>query len=200
MKKTVCSKEFKRIIDAFVRPAVIACFKKCGYRYEVDDVDEVICEVNLKLTKFIDRYDENISTGAWFSKIAYNCTCDYMKREGDWKDKHRSLEFVTADDELCELEFSDIECAEDYRADMRLISAERVATINRVLLSLGEEDAKLLGYKIDGYTDKEISACLGVSDGACRTRISRVRAHLRQNKEIRLLCSEIFGDSYANVA
>ena len=200
MKESVWSKEIKRINDAFVRPAVIACFKKCNYLYGVDDVAEVICEVNLRLAKCMDRYDESLSTGAWFSRIAHNCAFDHVKREREWCKMHCSMEVVTSDDDLYELEFSDVECAEDSRADIRLISSERVATINKALLSLGEDDAILLGYKIDGYTDKEITARLGVSDGACRTKISRARARLRQNKEIRALCSEIFGDSYANVA
>ena len=41
---------------------------------------------------------------------------------------------------------------------------------------------------------------LGVASGAYRTRVSRARKCLRENKEIKRLCVELFGSDYSNVA
>jgi DNA-directed RNA polymerase specialized sigma24 family protein len=54
--------------------------------------------------------------------------------------------------------------------------------------------------KSQGYSDSEIVEVLGVASGAYRTRVSRARKCLRENKEIKRLCVELFGSDYSNVA
>jgi RNA polymerase sigma factor (sigma-70 family) len=199
-KQAFLSSELQRINDKYVRPTVIGCFSASGFKFWEDDVCEVIAESDMRIAMYIDRYDESISKGAWFVKIANSCAFAYMKRENKWRNHHESMEVTTFDGETYEIVGVDCECGESSMADMRMLSEENVAIIEKALNSLGKESCRIMELKSQGYSDSEIVEALGVASGAYRTRVSRARKCLRENKEIKRLCVELFGSDYSNVA
>ena len=199
-KQAFLSSELQRINDKYVRPAVISCFSASGFRFHEDDVREVVAETDMRLVIYIDRYDESISKGAWFIKIANSCAYAYMKKENRWRCLHESMEFEAFDGEEFEVVSADFECGEEYMADTYVLSTENVAVIERALKGLGEENCRIMELKSLGYSDSEIVELLGVASGACRTRISRARKRLLKNREVNSLCVELLGRDYSNAA
>ena len=199
-KKAFLSSELQRINDKYVRPAVIGCFSARAFGFHEDDVREVVAESDMRIAMYIDRYDDSISKGAWFMKIANSCACAYMTRESRWRSHHESMDVTAFDGEDYEVVSVDCECGDNYLADTPMTSVENVAIIEKALKNLGEESYRIMELKSQGYTDSEIVEELGVASGACRTRISRARKRLREDREIKNLCIELFGSDYSNVA
>ena len=199
-KKAFLSSELLRINEKYVRPAVIGRFLARSFNFHDEDVREVVAESDMRIAMYIDRYDDSVSKGAWFIKIANSCASAYMKRENKWRSHHESMEVAAFDGEDYEVVSVDCECGEDYMADTNMVSGENVAIIEKALKNLGEESYRVMELKSQGYTDSEIVEELGVASGACRTRISRARKRLSENSEINSLCIELFGSDYSNVA
>ena len=199
-KQSFLSSELQCINEKYVRPAVIGRFSASGFRFHEDDVQEAVAETDMRLAMYIERYDENLSKGAWFIKIANSCARDYMLRENRWRSLHESMEFQAFDGEDYETVSADFECSEDYRADTRMLSNENLTLIERALKGLGEENCRVMELKSLGYSDSEIVEQLGMASGACRTRISRARKRLREDRELNSLCVELLGRDYSKAA
>lgn len=199
-KKAFLSSELLRINEKYVRPAVIGCFLARSFSFHEEDVREVVADSDMRIAMYIDRYDDSISKGAWFIKIANSCAIAYINRENKWRFHHESMEVTAFDGEDYEVVSVDCECGDNYLADAPMTSVENVAIIKKALKNLGEESCRIMELKSQGYTDSEIVEELGVANGACRTRISRARKRLREDGAIKSLCVELLGCDYSNVA
>ena len=197
---SLTSKDLNRIVEKNVKPTIWNYLKNKGIGYSNDIVDEVISDFYFKLASNIDKYDANRSKGAWFSTIALHCTYDYFKKENRWNKNTERMIFKDEEGDYCEMEYYDSYCSDNERADNVIISRERMNLIERVIASLSKKEARILELKIEGCSNEEIGKELGISDGALRTRISRIRKKLLENPVIAELCTEVFGRAYSNAA
>lgn len=191
--------DYKRIV-AIARSAIIAAFNERSFPFSSDDIEDVSSETLVRVAKNWERYDESISESSWFSTIAYRCACAHMKREGNWRYHHTSLEVTTDDGELYEVKQSDREAPQGYRADDDIISAQRTATIKSAIYSLGAEAGEAIWLQANGYSLSEIVKILGTGYGATKTRMSRGRNQLKGNRSIRFMCAELFGKDSTTAA
>ena len=199
-QNTFSVKELDRIHEKCLRPSIVKFFLTNGYKYNEYDIQEVVSEAYLKILHSKDKYDEGISCSSWFSAIAWNCACDYIKREKRWNDYHSSIDDGDDDTMCIKAEYSAIEDAECYHTDYSLLSKERKDVIEGVINSLGADDALVLKLKAMDYSNEEIQSALGLGGAACRTRICRARRKFKENAEIRGICREVLGRGYTDAA
>lgn len=180
MANILTSSELMRI-DAIARKAIINCFMSKNYRFCSSDVEEVILMTNEKVAKYWSQYDEEKSKSAWFSKMAYQCACDYMTDETDWACHHRSIIMTSVDGEVYEDEFADRESPERYQADFQIIINERMQAVEEEIDTLGAKPAQALRLHALGYSYTEIEDILGGSANALKTMVSRGRSQVKKN-------------------
>ncbi len=191
--------DYRRIV-AIARQAIIAAFNERRFSFSSADIEDVSSDTLARVVKNWERYDESISESSWFSTIAYRCACVHMKREGNWRYHHTSLEVTTDDGEFYEVRQSDKEAPQGYRADDDIISTQRTAAIKSAIYSLGAEAGEAIWLQANGHSLSEIVEILGSGYGATKTRMSRGRNQLRENRSIRTLCAELFGKDSATAA
>ena len=100
--------DYRRIV-AIARQAIITAFNERRFSFSSADIEDVSSDTLARVVKNWERYDESISESSWFSPIAYRCACAHMKREGNWRYHHTSLEVTTDDGEFYEVRQSDKE-------------------------------------------------------------------------------------------
>lgn len=193
------SKFFQSAYSNLFRMIAIDYFNFYGFKFTEEDIQEVVGESGLRIAMNRDKYDASLSKSSWFKTITRNCACDYMKKEGAWRERHQRFEAVDDDGEYYEHEYAAVDCCDSYEADAQLISNEYIAVIENALHSLGKDGARALGMKAQGYSNEDICDVLGVSDGACRVIISRARRKLKNSREIQCIYSDIIGRNICEV-
>jgi len=113
----------------------------------------------------------------WIMRIAHNLALNWRERE---KVDLISLEDVPAE-QLCEGGFED-----------EILREEAWREVREAMLELSEEDRKLLEMYLDGRRYREISDQMGLSEGALRVRMSRLKRRLRERVLRRLSGIMIF--------
>lgn len=179
MENTLTSLELQRI-DAVAVKAIISCFKHKKYRFNRSDIDEVILMVHEKVAKYWKHYDEAKSKSAWFSLIAWQCTCDYMTDETDWAAHHRGMKMTTKDGEVYEVEFAERESPEKYQADYILMINEEMEAVDKEIDALGDRAAQALRLHAMGYSYAELEEILGGNANALKTTVSRSRSQVKK--------------------
>lgn len=168
-------------------------FNAKGFSYCSFDVEEVVSETLCKVSRYWDRYDRKTSEKAWFSRIATNCASSYMYKETKLRISTQSLNVITKDEEIYEMEYSDRAADVSYNTDTELVSKERISYVREAVSHLGGKVVRIIEMEMEGYTSDEIQEELGISYANLRTIKSRGRARLLEDKEIRSLMKELFG-------
>ena len=104
------------------------------------------------------------------------------------------------EDEVYELQYSDIECSESYHADRELNSKENIKTLKHVFDSLGDVQGKALWLQAMGYGNKELAELFGKTEGSLKTAMSRGRSQLKSNEIVLRLADEVLNRSHNKVA
>ena len=193
------SNDLKRI-EACVIPAIKSCFNHYGFRYTSSDIEEVVSATLVKVVRSYDRYDESRSKNAWFQTIAKRCACSYMSEETSWRCLHSPMVMVKTDDEVYELQFSDVECSDSYHADRELNTKENIKALKEAVVSLGEVQGKALWLQAMGYGNKELAGFFGKTEGSLKTAMSRGRTQLKNNEVVLRLADEVLNRPYDKVA
>jgi len=122
-------------------------------------------DVSLRSWTKLDRLQDSRSFPAWIRRIAANAARDHLRR--------LSVRREEALDNALNLESDD---------DPH-IQAERVAELRLMLSALEEEDeetVQLLMARANGVGVEELASSLGLSQGALKMRLLRVRQRLKR--------------------
>ena len=169
-----CKKGEKKCQERLVRnyaPGLLAICRR--YSRDSESANDALQESFINIFKYINSYSGSGSFEGWMKRIAVNCTITFQKK--NFK-VHFEPDVLHDSSQHCE--------------------------VPDVYSSLGKED--ILGllselpkalymvfnmHVVEGYSHKEISEMLTISEGTSRASLSRARAKLiqiieeRQNKE-----------------
>ena len=199
MNRTLNSDDLKHIIS-IARPAIIATFKKMGFECYCDDIKEVTSLMLEKVAKSWEKYDESKSTSSWFSVIAIRCAFTYMHSEGSWRQRRYFNDSNAKDDETFGMEGLDRFAPSSYQADYNIISSQNTEVIDKAVHRLDDNCAHAIWLQANGYSLEEIVEILNTGYGATRTKMSRGRKQLKNNRDIRTLCADILGRDFGIAA
>ena len=127
--------------------------------YAGQESDDLLQEILLQIWRALPGFEDRSSLGTWCYRIAINTAIS-------WKRKASRTHLERASSDLDRLPAS---------VDT---GAAEAGLLKRFLATLGEVDQTILLMHLENVEHSEIAAALGVSDGAIRTRMSRLREKL----------------------
>lgn len=153
---------FTELLDSH-RDAITSTLVACGVRRS-ETARDLAQDVALKTWTQLDRLQDPRSFTAWVRRIAANAARDHLRRLA-----------VRREDELDAAVH--IESGDDPH-----LHAERVAEIRLMMTALDSEDAEvveLLVARVNGESVTAMADRLGLTEGALKMRLMRVRKRLR---------------------
>lgn len=152
-----------RELEAKLRPFVARRVR------DAVDVDDVVQEILLRMQRGLGALREEERFGPWVYQVARSAIVDHQRAAV----KHRVVEQVAADEQPAPV-------ADDERAAEQMI-ASYIAPFLAMLPSPYREALTLT--ELEGLTQKEAAAMLGISLSGMKSRVQRGRVHLRKALE-----------------
>jgi RNA polymerase sigma factor (sigma-70 family) len=137
------------------------------------DAEDILHESFIKIFKNIDKYDPGTSLKNWMVRIVINTAIDnYRKRE---KKKIVELENVY------NLKVKEPNALQTMTAEEIIASMQQLTQIYRTVFNM---------FVVEGYSHKEISESLNISESTSRSNLVKARKKL---KEILLSNDKFYG-------
>ncbi|MGB5982263.1 MAG: RNA polymerase sigma factor [Nonlabens sp.] len=132
------------------------------------EAEDVMQESMITAFTKIKQWNRTATFGAWLKRIVINNSLTYVRKNG-------KIQKVDYDDVAYEMEAENQEQIDMESAGMT------AKTVIRAMKSLKDRYREVLTLSlIEGMDNEEISEILGISNGACRTTISRAKDSLRK--------------------
>ena len=130
---------------------------------EARDRDDLVQEIVLQVWQSLDRFTGQSSLDTWAYRVALNTALAWRRKAA-----MRTKKLVQSTTNLAELP-GDRGSASDV---------QRV--LDRFLTSLSEGDRAVLVLHLDGLSQADSAEVLGISEGAYRTRLHRIRCRFEE--------------------
>lgn len=127
--------------------------------YAGQESDDLLQEILLQIWRSLPGFEDRASVGTWCYRIAINTAISW-KRKADRKQVERASSAL------------------DEHPAKNAAGSNEASLVKRFLATLGDVDQAVLLMHLDNVDHSEIAAALGVSEGAIRTRMSRLRQKL----------------------
>lgn len=128
--------------------------------YAGRESDDLLQEILLQIWRSLPGFEDRASIGTWCHRIAINTAISW-KRKADRKRVERSSSEL-----------------DQHPASESDGSSHETGLLKRFLATLGDVDQVVLLMHLDNVDHSDIATALGVTDGAVRTRMSRLRRKL----------------------
>lgn len=179
-RQKLTSADLKHIV-VVARIAIVEKFELYSFKFSSYDVEAVVSDTLLKVSKSLCEYDASRSRSAWFKKIAGRCACSYIESECNWRDQHRGMTIKPMkDDDIVEFELADREGSRREQPDFQILMNEKMESVEREIDTFGDKAALALRLYAEGYSYEEMQERLGMSYLALKTMISRYRKELKE--------------------
>ena len=152
-------------LDAKLRPFVARRVNS------VDDVDDVVQDVFLRMQRGLDGLRDDQRFGPWVYRVARSAIADHRRRAA----RHPVAESGEAEETAAD------ERDEDNASDAERMLAAAVAPFIAMLPSPYREALTLT--ELQGMTQREAAAMVGVSLSGMKSRVQRGRVMLRESLE-----------------
>jgi RNA polymerase sigma-70 factor (ECF subfamily) len=147
---------------------------KICYRYANNKEDAVILFNNgfLKILNGINEYDVDIPFEIWSRRVLINSIIDEFRKNRKYKEQMIFKDWQAEDAEDQFIDENKADAKYDTEGIMKLLHALAPATSKIFNL-----------YVIDGYSHKEISGMLNISEGTSKWHLSEARRILKSKIE-----------------
>lgn len=150
----------------------VSLFTLClRYSRDRSEAEDILQEGFIKIFKDLHQYTGRGEVGAWMRKVMVNTALQYLRKwKKDWQ------------------HYDSQEYSEVFQQTETIFQKLGLEELTRLIQKLPE------GYKIvfnlfviEGYSHKEISELLGVSENTSKTQLFKAKAALRKQLEQQLL-------------
>ncbi len=159
--KVVDSAEFVKLIDSHQRMIYKVCW---AYTYSMHDREDLFQEIVGRLWRAYPSYDAARKFSTWMYRIALNVAIDFQRSA------RRALPAVSLEE--LTVPVSDV----DGQA-----KTEQLTKLRELLEGLEEADRVIVLLYFEGNSYREIAEVIGIGESNVGTRLSRLRAALRQS-------------------
>lgn len=136
------------------------------------DQQEAVSALNsgfLKILQHLDRYRrDEVPFEAWIRRIMINTAIDEFRREKKWRD-------LTVFTDTIEREYPEEPL--DWNEAEQRISVQHIESLLRRLPPVTQQVFNL--FALDGFSHREISEMLGMSEGTSKWHVNNARKHLQ---------------------
>jgi len=147
------------------------------------EADDLTQDVFVRVARALPEFRGESKIATWILRIARGIGLDHLRsrRHGEAK---RTVSFTPADSETDTAAASVPEPHEDAEAPRRLVRAEMSACVREYVARLAPEHRAVIELKdLEGLSNPEIAARLGVSVDNAKIRLHRARQALRRELE-----------------
>jgi RNA polymerase sigma factor (sigma-70 family) len=142
-------------------------FKVCNaYCRDPDDREDLAQEILYQLWRSFGRFDERQRFSTWMYRVALNVAISHHRR-----DRTRTRHIVAGEETLLEV------------ADERTPPDPRVSRMAELIAALDPLQKSIVLLHLEGFSHRDIGEFLGTSESNIGTRLSRIRAMLRNQLE-----------------
>jgi RNA polymerase sigma-70 factor (ECF subfamily) len=155
---------FRALVDRHARAVFRLAFRMTGSEVDAEDM---VQETFLKAWKQMDRFDSRATFGTWLHRICANCALDHLRA----RKRKQDVQFDPA-----------VQVPADAPSPERIAESSQVSAILGSALdelTAMERSAFVLRH-YEGLGIKEISATLGVQQGAAKHTVFRAVQKLRR--------------------
>ncbi len=136
------------------------------YSNDYEDARDILNEGFIKVFRFIEKYKIGTSLESWIRRIMINSSIDYYRKEI----RHRSEDIDTAMYKLSD----QTDVVSDFSAQDILKAVQKLPPAYRAVFNL---------YVIEGYSHKEVSEELGITESTSRSNLVKARNRLKDMLE-----------------
>jgi RNA polymerase sigma factor (sigma-70 family) len=137
------------------------------YSENYQDAEDTLQDSFLTIFDKIKQYNNKGSFEGWLKRIAINTALQKYRK----KKPFRFVRAFTDTEEIVEINFED----ENLDIDFLLSLIQKLPNQYRLVFNL---------YVLDGYSHKEISKMLSISEGTSKSNLSRARKSLKNELKI----------------
>ncbi len=150
----------KVLYEEFYSPMMGVCLR---YSNNQDDALDILHEGFIKVFKYIDKYQAGTSLSAWIRRVMINTSIDFYR-----KNIRRRTEDI---EEAFHLSTSEADAISQCSEQEILDAVQQLTPAYRAVFNL---------YVLEGYSHKDISEFLGVSESTSRSNLVKARSKLKE--------------------
>jgi len=139
-----------------------------AYAFETFDQDDLFQEIVVQLWKSIPRFKSDCSEPTWIYRVALNAALNWSKKER----KHRKRETLSADMEMLL-----------NRPPPRKSHHPKLEWLYDQIGQMNEIDRSVTLLLLEGYSYREISGILGITESNVGVKINRIKKRLSSASE-----------------
>lgn len=133
------------------------------YMDNKDDQDDLFQEIVCQLWKAYDSFKGESQFSTWMYRVAINTSIVFLKKEKRKVDKYEITTSNIKDDE------------EDSQ-----LKESQIEHFYKAVQQLDKIDKAIIFYQLEGYSHREISENLGISEGNARVKLNRAKEKLKE--------------------
>ncbi|MEQ9467341.1 MAG: RNA polymerase sigma factor [Ekhidna sp.] len=137
-----------------------------AYAFNTDDQNDLFQDVCLQVYRSIPNFKAESAVSTWLYRIALNTAIKWSTKEKKHADGHQEIGTMT---QVLEIR--------DEPKD------ERVAWLYSEIKKFNEIDRSLTLLLLDGYSYKEMSLMMGISESNIGVKIHRIKKQLIENSK-----------------
>lgn len=164
MQNNMNQSEQKQIFDDWLKCHKGLFFKVVRvYANSADDHDDLFQEISIQVWNSIPKFKGESSTATWIYRVALYSAMAWTRKEK--KHSHEKKPIAEIEHTLTETE---------------IVEDDRLNWLYDQISKLNEIDRSLTLLMLDGYSYKEMSGILGISESNVGVKINRIKKHLTQ--------------------
>lgn len=128
-----------------------------------DDQDDLFQEIVCQLWKAYDSFKGESQFSTWMYRVAINTSIVFLKKEKRKVDKY-------------EIASTNIKEEEDDSQ----VKESQIEHFYKAVQKLDKIDKAIIFYQLEGFSHREISENLGISEGNARVKLNRAKEKLKE--------------------
>lgn len=128
-----------------------------------DDQDDLFQEIVCQLWKAYDTFKGESQFSTWMYRVAINTSIVFLKKEKRKVDKYEIASTNIKEEE-----------------DDSLVKESQIEHFYKAVQQLDKIDKAIIFYQLEGFSHREISENLGISEGNARVKLNRAKEKLKE--------------------
>lgn len=158
--------EINHIFQTWLKQHKALLFKVVrAYAYNEEDRDDLFQEIAIQVWKSIPGFKRQSAETTWLYRVALNTAIKWTTKEQKHQNRH---EVIDVSQQIIESHQS---------------PDDRLAWLYEEIAKLNEVDRSLTLLLLDGFSYKEMSKILGISESNVGVKINRIKKHLTTKSE-----------------
>lgn len=161
------NKEQLKIFDLWIEEYTPLLFKVVrAYASTPDDQDDLFQEISIQVWRSIPNFKEKSKASTWLYRISLNVALNWKRKHKKHEEGKQSFENVR------HILHQPVEAADD-----------RLDWLYREIAKLDKVDRSVTLLMLDGFSYKEMSEILGISESNIGVKIHRIKKHLTKQSQ-----------------